>query len=133
MQKGFSQLIILLGILLISLIGGGVYYFNSVKTSKDITDFASCAKAGNPVLESYPAQCSTKDGKHFIQQLSEEEKKKLIPPKDGQVCIQVITPAKNLKTSECKEFSTPCDVPEGWNNVSSCNSDVMSDGANSSP
>ncbi len=31
-----------------------------------------------------------------------------------EICIQVITPAYNLKTGECKEFSTPCDVPEGW-------------------
>ncbi len=30
------------------------------------------------------------------------------------VCIQVITPAKNTKTGEVKDFPTPCDVPEGW-------------------
>ncbi len=31
-----------------------------------------------------------------------------------QVCIQVITPAYNPETGECKEFPTPCDVPEDW-------------------
>ncbi|MFQ6049892.1 MAG: DUF5667 domain-containing protein [Candidatus Paceibacterales bacterium] len=36
------------------------------------------------------------------------------------VCIQVITPAKNLKTGECKEFPTPCDVPAGWVKVDEC-------------
>ncbi|MFC4158500.1 hypothetical protein [Chitinimonas lacunae] len=29
-------------------------------------------------------------------------------------CIQVITPAYNPLTGECREFPTPCDVPFGW-------------------
>lgn len=41
--------------------------------------------------------------------------------KNDEVCIQVITPAKNEETGECKEFPTPCDVPEGWEKVESCN------------
>ncbi|MCP6718086.1 MAG: DUF5667 domain-containing protein [Patescibacteria group bacterium] len=36
------------------------------------------------------------------------------------VCIQVITPAKNRTTGECKIFSTPCDVPSGWIKDASC-------------
>ncbi len=39
--------------------------------------------------------------------------------KDG-ACIQIITPAMNPETKECKEFSTPCEVPKGWKNVGSC-------------
>ena len=35
----------------------------------------------------------------------------------GKVCAQVITPAKNLKTGECKYFGTPCSVPEGWESL----------------
>jgi len=34
-----------------------------------------------------------------------------ISPKE---CIQVITPAKNIKTGEVRDFPTPCDVPDGW-------------------
>ncbi|MEK7613449.1 MAG: hypothetical protein AAB439_01060 [Patescibacteria group bacterium] len=34
--------------------------------------------------------------------------------KNTVVCIQVITPARNLETGVIKEFPTPCDVPEGW-------------------
>lgn len=41
-------------------------------------------------------------------------------PTKPQVCIQVITPAKDPQTGECKEFPTPCDVPEGWDKVGSC-------------
>ncbi|MBI5355070.1 MAG: hypothetical protein HZB68_01300 [Candidatus Aenigmarchaeota archaeon] len=35
-------------------------------------------------------------------------------------CIQVITPATD--GNNCKEFPTPCDVPDGWKKVSSCSS-----------
>lgn len=35
-------------------------------------------------------------------------------------CIQVIQPARNYTTGECKEFPTPCDVPSDWIKVSSC-------------
>ena len=43
---------------------------------------------------------------------------------DDVVCAQVITPAKNPATGECREFSTPCDVPEGWAVVVSCEQTV---------
>ena len=39
---------------------------------------------------------------------------------EQKVCVQVITPAKNLDTGECIEYPTPCDVPEGWTVVESC-------------
>ena len=35
-------------------------------------------------------------------------------------CIQVITPAKNPQTGECKNFPTPCDVSSGWQKVDKC-------------
>jgi len=37
------------------------------------------------------------------------------------ICIQVITPAKNSETGECKNFPTPCDVPVGWEKTAACN------------
>jgi len=35
----------------------------------------------------------------------------------SQICIQVITPAKNSTTGEVRDFPTPCDVPAGWYNL----------------
>ena len=32
-------------------------------------------------------------------------------------CVEVITPAKNPTTGECKNFLTPCDVPIGWEKI----------------
>ena len=41
-------------------------------------------------------------------------------PTPTPVCAQVITPAQNSTTGECRNFSTPCDVPAGWTSVNSC-------------
>lgn len=38
----------------------------------------------------------------------------------ASTCAQVITPAKNAKTGECKDFPTPCDIPAGWIQVEKC-------------
>lgn len=43
-------------------------------------------------------------------------------PADGQICAQVITPARDPATGACKNFPTPCDVPSGWYKVDSCES-----------
>jgi hypothetical protein len=35
-------------------------------------------------------------------------------------CIQVVAPARNPLTNECRVFPTPCDVPDGWIPTQSC-------------
>ena len=39
-----------------------------------ITNFEECAKAGYPIMESYPAQCRTAEGKLFVQVIENPEK-----------------------------------------------------------
>lgn len=36
---------------------------------------------------------------------------------NAEICIQVITPARNIKTGEIRDFPTPCDVPVGWEKI----------------
>ncbi len=35
-----------------------------------INSFEDCVAAGNPIMESYPRQCRTEDGKHFVEEIS---------------------------------------------------------------
>lgn len=49
----------------------------------------------------------------FIYQMEYNNK-----PQESQICIQVITPARNPYTGETKDFPTPCDVPDEWEVVS---------------
>lgn len=69
------------GIIIVILAGILFFAENPKKKLSQITDFSSCAKV-YPVLESYPAICKTPDGRTFTQSLTEEEKKKLIPPQE---------------------------------------------------
>lgn len=58
---------------------GGFKFLNS----NQINSFKECQEAGYPVTKSYPSTCSTPEGQQFVQELSEEEKEGLKPPKDN--------------------------------------------------
>lgn len=49
----------------------GVIVWKYQKTSKiqSISTFEECAQAGYPIMESYPKQCSTPDGRNFTKQV----------------------------------------------------------------
>lgn len=53
------------------------------------------------------------------------EKEYIKEEKDFQTCIQMIQPAYNPQTWECREFSTPCNVTKGWKKVRSCNENIV--------
>ena len=39
-------------------------------TDSLIDNFEKCASAGNPIMESYPRQCRTSDGKNFVEEIN---------------------------------------------------------------
>ena len=86
----------------------GFEYYRLGKTSQSqqskINSFEACALAGNPIMESYPEQCRTADGRTFTRELSAEEQSKLKPP------------AGNCK--KLGEISQ--DLDQGISNSSSC-------------
>jgi hypothetical protein len=41
-------------------------YGNPFETTK-VTSFVACVEEGNPVMESYPRQCISKAGDHFVE------------------------------------------------------------------
>jgi aldose sugar dehydrogenase len=46
---------------------------NGPGTSLDINSYSACVEAGYPILESYPEQCNTPDGRNFVRIITEEE------------------------------------------------------------
>ncbi|MFH1670737.1 MAG: Gmad2 immunoglobulin-like domain-containing protein [Patescibacteria group bacterium] len=60
-----------------------------------IESFDDCVTAGNPVMESYPQQCRTKDGRLFVQDIGDEmEKQDLIHvdmPRPNQTISSPVT------------------------------------------
>lgn len=64
-------------IILIAIAAAGLTYRQVDKAQNGgAASFDECAAEGNPILESYPAQCTAKNGKHFVQ-----------PTPEGQVLI----------------------------------------------
>ena len=56
----------IVAIVLVILLAAIAYFVFNVYTVKQINSFAECAKR-YPVLTSYPAQCNTPDGRHFVE------------------------------------------------------------------
>jgi len=70
MSKKFIWIIAVIVIL----IGASIYfalYRQRSSPSQTITNFEECAREGYPVGESYPRQCWTPDGKHFVEDITE--------------------------------------------------------------
>ena len=44
-------------------------YIYNEKQGDGINSFADCEAAGYPILESYPRQCNTPSGKHFVEDI----------------------------------------------------------------
>lgn len=49
-----------------------ISYSISYKEMKNpiINSYQECVNAGNPIMESYPRQCNTQDGKHFVEEIT---------------------------------------------------------------
>jgi hypothetical protein len=45
---------------------------NKKKITPKITSFEECAAAGYPIMESYPEQCNTPDGRNFVKSVVPE-------------------------------------------------------------
>lgn len=69
-KKAVKQIVF--GVVLLA-IAGTSYWFKD-KTSNVLT-FEQCVKAGNPVMESYPRQCKSKEGKTFREDIGNELEK----------------------------------------------------------
>jgi type II secretory pathway pseudopilin PulG len=73
-QHGFSLITVLLVVVTLAAVGtAGWYVWQKNKTDKKpaITNFDQCVAAGNPVMESYPEQCSAK-GQTYTKQYKQE-------------------------------------------------------------
>lgn len=63
---------------MVLLLIAGVFHFSAPR-SPSVTTFADCVKAGSTIMESYPRQCKSKDGKTFREDIGNElEKDNLI-------------------------------------------------------
>lgn len=69
----------------LALATAGIYYGTSEKVvapSEEITTFEECRDAGYPIMESYPEQCRTPDGRNFVREIPDP----IVPPINPVAC-----------------------------------------------
>jgi len=66
-----KQTSLILTIILVAVLIAIIFIVKQPKEYQNIVDFESCAASGNPVMESYPRQC-TANGKTYVEVISEE-------------------------------------------------------------
>lgn len=65
--------LVLLGLVVLAGAAAGVMQLPTMTYAplSPVTDFITCASAGNLIMESYPRQCRTEDGRTFVEAISD--------------------------------------------------------------
>lgn len=63
--------LIILALFFAGIIGSIIRTIDSHNVAHDtsVVDFSTCVQAGNPIMESYPRQCNTQAGQHFVEDI----------------------------------------------------------------
>ena len=91
---------IILIIIAVAVLGLGGYFavkYALPKPEQAITNFDECAGAGYPIMESYPAQCRTSDGRTFVQNVPPI--KNILPQNgflEGKITIGPLCPVEKI-------------------------------------
>ena|SRR3989344_2512281 len=107
-----NMLVLALAALALSLVAWVVVSFLVPERAMQavITNFEECAAAGNPVMESYPRQCNTPDGGHFVEVLPSERQEGdgiglvangcAVAGCSGQLCVSADEAGETVSTCE---------------------------------
>ncbi len=92
-------------LLIVAIVAAGLMMSKKTDVNINVTDFESCVKAGNPVMESYPPQCRS-GGQTFVEESCQ----------DGKGKILTISDAKKIAVeSECgNRLKLDCACPDGY-------------------
>lgn len=72
MKKTF---LFIIAVIFIITVGYLIWLQLNKETPKLVTNFAECVVEGNPVMESYPSQCISQEGDHFVENIGNELEK----------------------------------------------------------
>ena len=109
MEKNSKQItgIIIISVALLLLIGSTVGLFlakNKPNKISSIQNFTDCEKAGYPIMESYPRQCRTSDGKSFTEEITSESKLTEYTSLKGEI-VKLKTPFANSQVENPLEIT----------------------------
>ncbi len=106
---------LILAVLVIAAIGAALWFMTKpeqvapVVNDSEILSFLDCEAAGYPVMESYPRQCRTKDGRTYVEELPAPEPTYVNATADN---IRVSTPTPASVTG--KPITVIGEARGGW-------------------
>ncbi len=116
--------IIAVALFLLLLVSGVFFlYFKELGVSENlvISSYEECVLAGNPVLESYPPQCVTKDGQTFSEEIGNEleltNEIQMINPRPNQLIEKTLEISGQATGSWLFEGQTSVKLYDTNNNI----------------
>ncbi len=101
---------IAIGVLLVAIVGGGIYFFMQQEPVLKVATFGECVAAGNPVMESYPRQCRHGE-QTFTEDVGNELEKanfiRIDSPRPGEVVRSPLVITGSARGSWFFEASFP--------------------------
>jgi len=85
-----NKIVVGIIVILLIIVAGVFFWQNQPKNEVVINSFEECVAAGNPVMESYPEQCRTEDGKLFVRELPNDNVNVEIPVSVVEVVKEVL-------------------------------------------
>lgn len=120
MQRSHAKKIIFVGIGLLVL-AGLLQIGTKILSRRTVSGFESCAARGFPVLELYPRQCRTPDGKTFTEDIGNELEKdnfiRIASPRPNEVVASPLQVRGVARGSWFFEASFPIELRDANGNV----------------
>ena len=110
-----------IGLTIVLVVAGALYWYEEKDSLEAVSSFNECAEAGYPILESYPPQCKTPDGRTFTEDVGNElEKQDLIRisnPRPNQTIESPVTITGEARGYWFFEASFPVKLLDGDGNT----------------
>src|SRR3990167_549270 len=105
-------------IILAVIIAGGVWLLTQRDRPKlEVVDFHTCLEAGNPVMESYPRQCKTPDGRNFTEQFTQQSDVIVDQPQPNDLVTSPMTVKGRARGSWYFEANLPVALKDSNGNI----------------
>lgn len=142
-ERKISTMTLIGLVIVLTLIAGLLLSLSNIAKQQrmySITTFRECADAGYPIMESYPEQCRTPDGRLFVN----EEVEQIVPPESGTTTPETKPDTKGtgakcvrggcsgqlcVSAAEAEGMVTTCEYRAEYACYNTAKCEVQSDGA----
>lgn len=90
-----------------------IVFSSGCVSGPQVESFDECVAMGYPVMEIYPARCSTPDGRTFIEEIETTRHVCTEEEKQAQACTMEYAPVCGFKSGESQTYGNGCGACAG--------------------